>query len=652
MDSIAALRSVLMLDTPIRAVLAGGRKPINPKLQEPQKQLCFSPTSMTEATTPTPRNTSALTTTPASRGNKSSASEQKYPSSFLFKSPIPSRLPHSPAVQQSATKVLEKKIDLLEASHAELEERLEGEIEQRILMKTTYDKLSEFQTKQSSHLEQIRVSRDTFRNESIALKDTLKIERSNQSKTIAFLKNTTSTVIESERSREKESFRTEKERLKKKVQKSHSRYAEAEVLVKSLTAEIEKNNADLKKLRQDQESAMQKKIESHSKEVSVLKEKISLTETGLLEQINQERKNAEENYEKLQKMQKNRTKLKEEHSLQKEKMRSEMAELQDSLKGATDARNECERKLEEVAAELDRYRQQDEEKQLTRKEFEEKIKKLMMELDTTKDQLAAGNEFKSEKDDLERRLRVAEKASSEVSTINDQQRVSIDKMHSEMNELQQKMKDAEEHRNHFENELQETNMELDGLKQNLEEAERIELENEELVTRLKSMTNELDGMKKLKEQLKMYESDVKHKDELLRNMESELIKARKKPLNKSSQESSNNIDGNDDSVIIRNLQQELQKTKEELAHSNEKLGISKASNLNRLFQVATHRDKVRNLEDDVEELEEQLNGEIPDDEEFERKRGNDDDGSPRKRLKMGEDEREDFDNDDDDEIVL
>ena len=57
-----------------------------------------------------------------------------------------------------------------------------------------------------------------------------------------------------------------------------------------------------------------------------------------------------------------------------------------------------------------------------------------------------------------------------------------------------------------------------------------------------------------------------------------------------------------DAVIIDNLQEELKATKEKLAHSKEQLGISALSNLNRLVEVATNREKVRDLEGDLEEV--------------------------------------------------
>lgn len=60
--------------------------------------------------------------------------------------------------------------------------------------------------------------------------------------------------------------------------------------------------------------------------------------------------------------------------------------------------------------------------------------------------------------------------------------------------------------------------------------------------------------------------------------------------------------GNRNSGIIHKLQLELSKLKEELADSKEKLSKSRLSNLNRLVEVATHRERVRDLEGDLEEV--------------------------------------------------
>jgi cob(I)alamin adenosyltransferase len=132
---------------------------------------------------------------------------------------------------------------------------------------------------------------------------------------------------------------------------------------------------------------------------------------------------------------------------------------------------------------------------------------------------------------------------------------------------------------------------------------------------------------------------VKAKDQLLRNMELELKKIGAKP--------SNDTDGNGHLVTIDKLEKELEKVKEELAGAKEKLGILSSSNLNRLVEVATHRDRVRDLERDLEELEEKLNEENSVlDVTADRKRENENELSPRKRLKAR------YNSQDDDEIVL
>ena len=82
----------------------------------------------------------------------------------------------------------------------------------------------------------------------------------------------------------------------------------------------------------------------------------------------------------------------------------------------------------------------------------------------------------------------------------------------------------------------------------------------------------------------------------MQNLRSELEKT--KSLQKVDAKSSKDAD---DSIIL-NLQQELEKTKKELANSKEKLDISKKSNLNRLVDIANHREAVRELEGNLEEV--------------------------------------------------
>ena len=182
---------------------------------------------------------------------------------------------------------------------AELEQRLNAEIDQREILKTTNDRLLQFQMQQASELEQIAESRDKLREETIKLQKTLESERNSHSRNVAFIQNTNSGVIQSEHSREKEHFRAEIEHLRKQLQKSDRRNTESELLVKTLTTEVETLNSELKKVREAHELALQEKNENHKKKVIDLRMKIEQTESGLIAQINNERKTAEANFEKV-----------------------------------------------------------------------------------------------------------------------------------------------------------------------------------------------------------------------------------------------------------------------------------------------------------------------------------------------------------------
>ena len=122
-----------------------------------------------------------------------------------------------------------------------------------------------------------------------------------------------------------------------------------------------------------------------------------------------------------------------------------------------------------------------------------------------------------ERAELERRLRAAEKNPSNPPTSKEHNIISVEFLRSEKITLQQQLKGVEKERDHCQNELQETQMELDGLKQNLEEAERIELQNEDLMNRLKAMSQKLEDFENLRERLKEYESDAKNKDQMVRS---------------------------------------------------------------------------------------------------------------------------------------
>ena len=88
----------------------------------------------------------------------------------------------------------------------------------------------------------------------------------------------------------------------------------------------------------------------------------------------------------------------------------------------------------------------------------------------------------------------------------------------------------------------------------------------------------------------------------IHNMKLELEKAVSTSMNRSGTESSDDANGNNDVDTIHDLREEIKKLRAELADSKEKLDISTISNLNRLVEVATNREKVRNLETELEEV--------------------------------------------------
>ena len=136
---------------------------------------------------------------------------------------------------------------------------------------------------------------------------------------------------------------------------------------------------------------------------------------------------------------------------------------------------------------------------------------LITELGSVKEQLAVNRKLQSEKDELERRLRDAQNHAKQSDASETQLQLDVHK-----EELEQRLRVAEDNCATFEKELQETNMELGGLKQNLDEAEQIELQNEELVSRLRDMSEEMADTGKLQENLKAVQSAMIQKDEMVR----------------------------------------------------------------------------------------------------------------------------------------
>jgi len=288
MDSIAALRSVLMLDTPTRVALVGHRSNEDYQPVKPQRQLCFSPDSTTQAKTPESKKKTPIENSPLGKPPMSG----KRPS-FVLKTPSTSKLPPSPEMQRMTT-VLQKKAQTLETSQAELEKRLKEEIDRRMMVEATYEKLSEFQTQQTSQLERVTASRDKFRDESMEWKKTIETERIKFTKGISTMKNNTKTLIESQRLKDKDASQAEIEILQKQLRKKEERYHESESLVKSLTKEVEKLNADLKTRQQTHESTMLTTINAHTKEIASLQVVIGRIESDGKKHMNKEKENTDQ----------------------------------------------------------------------------------------------------------------------------------------------------------------------------------------------------------------------------------------------------------------------------------------------------------------------------------------------------------------------
>ena len=145
------------------------------------------------------------------------------------------------------------------------------------------------------------------------------------------------------------------------------------------------------------------------------------------------------------------------------------------------------------------------------------LKRLTEELETTKSRLDSCKNLKSEKEVLEQRLRKAEEKLSTLSNdSNGQPPIPEESQEEEKILLNLRLEEVEADRMKCQKDLQQTRMELDSLKQNLDEAERIELRNEELETRLQSMSDKMKTVDNLRERLKAYESDTMNKDQSVR----------------------------------------------------------------------------------------------------------------------------------------
>jgi chromosome segregation ATPase len=166
-------------------------------------------------------------------------------------------------------------------------------------------------------------------------------------------------------------------------------------------------------------------------------------------------------------------------------------------------------------------------------------------------------------------------------------------------------------------------------------------------------------------------TELQAKKRIVINLRSELDSVRKDLLKTEEMLKKKNTD-NKTGAIVENLRKELKVAKAQSALLEERLDSSKLSNWNSLVEVATNREQVRNLKEDLEEvLEEKINGdhqEIIDVDDGKRDMDDEVEDSPRKRQKtrtndddedsdvvVDDDDDEgddDSDDEDDDDIVL
>ena len=108
------------------------------------------------------------------------------------------------------------------------------------------------------------------------------------------MKNNTKTLMESQRLKDRDKSQAEIEILQKRLRKKEERYLESESLVKSLTKEVEKLNADLKTHQQTHESTMLTTIDDHTKEIATLQGVIGRMESDGKKHTNKEKENIDQ----------------------------------------------------------------------------------------------------------------------------------------------------------------------------------------------------------------------------------------------------------------------------------------------------------------------------------------------------------------------
>lgn len=150
-------------------------------------------------------------------------------------------------------------------SHQEMKKKLEEETSRRTTLEAMYKQLFEFRTQQTTQLELVTSSRDSYRNETIKLKILIEKERKQNSATCIALRSATEAlmipIVESSSSSQKQQQTIDT--LQTTIRKKDDKLATSESLIESLTQEIETLNLDLKRY----ESKIQIANEIHAKEI-------------------------------------------------------------------------------------------------------------------------------------------------------------------------------------------------------------------------------------------------------------------------------------------------------------------------------------------------------------------------------------------------
>lgn len=303
-DSIDALRSIFNLDTPIRAALSS----VMGRGAAPPRQPSFSPRVSTSAI-------------------KEKSNQLQRPTKSAA----------------TTTRQLEENIRALETSKADLENKLMEAVSQKMILESSIAELSELRTRDELRLKEITESRDYFRDESADWKKKLESETAAKHATMA-----TMATMELQRSNDMKKSRDEIQTLQTQLNKQQERYLESESVVKLLTIEVDKLNADLKTRRNIHESEIQRTADVHKKELESLQTKIDQLESNRVVESNKERE-AEKTKKQLQQAQADMEKLKEDLSVEKRMSESREADMQKEIQSLTTSAKKSQQKVCMVA---------------------------------------------------------------------------------------------------------------------------------------------------------------------------------------------------------------------------------------------------------------------------------------------------------------